>query len=398
MNKKWTALLALLLTAAILLCGCGDLPAADNGGESKPTSSATTTSGSKDATTTTTLGYSTGTGADASTAHVTVTTDGGVVVTTDGGVPVTSYVSTTTTASTTTTSTLAGTSTTTTQSQQGGSTQSTSSTKKTTTTTTTKTAYTEGNYPEFDGTNYWIKLASEPSFTAAEKATTKSFERYSELDSLGRARVAFACIGKDLMPTDDRGSLSHKPTGWWQASYDIIPGGYLYHRCHLIGWQLTGENDNEKNLITGTKELNNPTMLSFENMVADYIKETNNHVLYRVTPIYEGNNLVAKWVRMEAWSVEDEGDGICFDVLLFNAQAGITIDYSNGRSSLTGQQTVTTTTKAGTIYVLNISSKKIHLESCRYASSMNASNRSETTKSIAELEDEGYQCCQVCLR
>ena len=363
MNKKWTALLALLLTAAILLCGCGDLPAADNGGESKPTSSATTTSGSKVATTTTTLGPQDD---DPDREKSTTTAGSG----TQGG------------------------STTTAQGQQGG----TSSTKKTTTTTPTKTAYTEGNYPEFDGTNYWIKLANEPSFTAAEKATTKSFERYSELDSLGRAREAFACIGKDLMPPEDRGSLSHKPSGWWQASYDIIPGGYLYHRCHLIGWQLTGENDNEKNLITGTKELNNPTMLSFANMVADYIKETNNHVLYRVTPIYEGNDLVAKWVRMEAWSVEDDGDGICFDVLLFNAQAGITIDYSNGRSSLTGQQTVTTTTKAGTIYVLNISSKKIHLESCRYASSMNASNRSETTKSIAELEDEGYQCCQVCLR
>ena len=398
MNKKWTALLALLMAAAIVLSGCGQLPAEDNGGDGKPTSSATTTTaeGFGGSTTTlgpqdddpdreqggtTTLGYSTGTGADASTAYVTVTTDNGVPVTTDGGKPVTSYVSTTTTTTTTTRKT-----TTTTTKGQGGA------------TTTTKAPVVDGSYPAFDGTNYYISLASEPSFTAAEKATTKSFERYSNLDSLGRAQVAFACIGKDLMPTDDRGSLSHKPTGWWQASYDIIPGGYLYHRCHLIGWQLTGENDNEKNLITGTKELNNPTMLSFENMVADYIKETNNHVLYRVTPIYEGNDLVAKWVRMEAWSVEDDGDGICFDVLCFNAQAGINIDYSNGRSSLIGQETVTTTTVAGTIYVLNTSSKKIHLETCRYADSMNAANRSETTKSIAELEDEGYTRCQVCLK
>ena len=202
------------------------------------------------------------------------------------------------------------------------------------------------------------------------------------------------------MPTDDRGSLSHKPTGWWQASYDIIPGGYLYHRCHLIGWQLTGENDNEKNLITGTKELNNPTMLSFENMVADYIKETNNHVLYRVTPIYEGNDLVAKWVRMEAWSVEDGGDGVCFDVLCYNVQPGIVIDYATGNSYENGETTTTTTTTAttyrGEVYVLNISSKKIHRQHCGQATKMAAENRRETTDSLEELWYDGYECAGCC--
>ncbi len=357
MNKKWTALFALLLAAVILFSGCAVVPPVEGEDGGKTAVSMTTISSSKGGSTT--LGPQD----DDPNREQSTTLQGQGGSTATGG--------------------------------QGGQSSGSTTSTTTTTSTTKKPVYTDGNYPEFDGETSYITLASEPSFTAAEKSGSTSFERYSELDSLGRAGVAYACIGKDLMPTGDRGSLSYKPTGWWQASYDVVPGGYLYNRSHLIGWQLTGENDNEKDLITGTKLLNNYAMLPFENMVADYIKETGNHVLYRVTPIYEGNDLVAKWVRMEAWSVEDEGDGICFDVLCFNAQPGITIDYATGRSWLTNAGTVTTTA-AGMVYILNINSKKIHLDSCSRLPA--EKNRAESTKSISELEDEGYSRCQICLK
>ncbi len=174
--------------------------------------------------------------------------------------------------------------------------------------------------------------------------TTKAYENYSELDSLGRCGVTMACLGKETMPAEDeeRGSISSvKPSGWVNNKYpsDVISGGYIYNRCHLIGWQLSAENANEKNLITGTRYLNvgdgeNRGMVHFEDMVADYIKETGNHVLYRVTPVYEGNNLLASGVLMEAYSVEDEGDGICFNVYIYNVQPGITIDYATGENQL----------------------------------------------------------------
>ena len=158
---------------------------------------------------------------------------------------------------------------------------------------------------------------------------------YGELDKLGRCTEAHANIGKDLMPTEDRGSIgSVKPTGWHTVKYDIVDGKYLYNRCHLIGFQLTGENANKNNLITCTRYMNTVGMLEFENKVAEYIKETNNHVLYRVTPIYEGNNLLAKGVQMEALSIEDEGKGIKFNVFVYNVQPGIEIDYKTGESKL----------------------------------------------------------------
>ena len=187
------------------------------------------------------------------------------------------------------------------------------------------------NIPAYSGNPYVVINNNVPNFSKAE-LTTKGYEKYSNLDSLGRCGVAIASVGKDTMPTGDRGSLSYEPTGWIQASYDCVPGRFLYNRSHLIGWQLSAENNNEKNLITGTKFLNNYGMLPFENMVADYIKDTGNHVAYRVTPIYSGNNLLANGVQMEAFSVEDNGKGICFNVYCYNVQDGITINYATGAS------------------------------------------------------------------
>ena len=171
-----------------------------------------------------------------------------------------------------------------------------------------------------------------------EDLTLSAYEFYSELDLLGRCSYTMACIGRELMPTEDRESISHiKPTGWVQARYDFVDGKSLYNRCHLIGFQLTGENANERNLITGTRYMNTEGMLPFENMVADYIKETGNHVLYRVTPIYQGSNLLASGVQMEAKSVEDDGEGICFHVYLYNVQPGVNIDYTTGESWESGK-------------------------------------------------------------
>lgn len=196
-------------------------------------------------------------------------------------------------------------------------------------------SYSLEEIPEYDGVaEYVIINNNEPFFNDSDKSTN-SFEEYSELDALGRCGVAYANIGLDLMPTSERESIGMiKPSGWHTVKYDIINGKYLYNRCHLIGYQLTGENANEKNLITCTRQMNAGTMLDFENEVADYIKKTNNHVLYRATPIFEGNNLVASGVLLEGLSVEDNGAGIKFNVYLYNVQDGIEIDYSTGDSKL----------------------------------------------------------------
>lgn len=188
--------------------------------------------------------------------------------------------------------------------------------------------------PEYSDSPYVIVNNNEPFFTENDM-TADSFEYYGELDELGRCTVAYASIGKDLMPTEKRGSIgSVKPTGWHTVKYDIVDGKYLYNRCHLIGYQLTAENANKNNLITGTRYLNVDGMLLFENMVADYIKETNNHVLYRVTPIFTGDNLLADGVLMEAESVEDNGEGISYNVFCYNVQPGVKIDYATGDNSL----------------------------------------------------------------
>ena len=194
--------------------------------------------------------------------------------------------------------------------------------------------YTVDNIPDYSGADFITLNNNKPSFDDTID-TSNSFEYYSELDSLKRAGVAFANIGKDLMPTEKRGSIGMiKPSGWHTIKYDNVDGKYLYNRCHLIGYQLTGENANPKNLITCTRQMNTVGMLKYENAVADYIKDTNNHVLYRVTPIYNGSDLVAKGVVIEAKSVEDNGEGIMFNVFVYNIQNGIVIDYATGDSYL----------------------------------------------------------------
>jgi len=197
--------------------------------------------------------------------------------------------------------------------------------------------------PNYSGKPY-ISINNNIPFFSQDDLVTSSYEKYSKLDSLGRCGVAIANIGKDLMPTEDRDSIgSIKPTGWHTVKYDGIDGNYLYNRCHLIGFQLSGENSNKKNLITGTRYMNVEGMLPFEDMVADYVKETNNHVLYRVTPIFHEKNLLASGVLIEAKSVEDNGAGIQFNVYCYNVQPGIEINYKTGRSS--GPEYTGTTTK-----------------------------------------------------
>lgn len=195
-------------------------------------------------------------------------------------------------------------------------------------------SYSISDIPEYDGKNYVIIDENKPNFDDSYKIK-KSFEEYSALDPLGRARVAFANVGVETMPTEERKSIgSVKPTGWQISKYDFVDGKYLYNRCHLIAYQLTGENDNEKNLITCTRQINVDGMLPFENKVAEYVKETKNHVLYRVTPIYDGKNLLASGVQMEAYSVEDDGEGIMFNVFVYNVQDKVEIDYSTGNNKL----------------------------------------------------------------
>ena len=199
----------------------------------------------------------------------------------------------------------------------------------------TQTSFNLNDIPEFDGkTPYVIINNNEPNFPE-EDFNSNSFEKYSELDSLGRCGVAYANVSKDTMPTEARGEISKvKPTGWHTVKYDCVEGKYLYNRCHLIGYQLTAENANKQNLITGTRYLNVDGMLPFENQVAEYVKQENGHVLYRVTPIFEGNNLVANGVQMEAASVEDKGEKVKFNVYAYNVQPNIKIDYSTGNSEL----------------------------------------------------------------
>jgi len=190
------------------------------------------------------------------------------------------------------------------------------------------------NIPAFSGKAYTYINGNQPNFSSSE-LTTKGYEKYSNLDSLGRCGVAIASCGKEIMPAsgEERGSISSvKPSGWNQAKYDGVSGGWLWNRCHLIGWQLSAENANRQNLITGTRYMNINGMLVFENMVADYITETENHVAYRVTPIFENSNLLASGVQIEAYSIEDQGDGICFNVFCYNVQPGIDINYADGSS------------------------------------------------------------------
>ena len=281
-----------------------------------------------------------------------------------------------------------------------------------------------------------IKInGGDPFFTEGE-ITDEAFERYSELDPLGRCGVAFACIGIELMPTEDRGEIaSVTPTGWEYGGisnnneYDFVDNKYVYNRCHLIGFQLTGENDNEKNLITGTQYLNIKGMLPYENEVADYVEETGNHVMYRVTPIFNGLDYVAQGVLMEAYSVEDNGRGVCFCIYAYNVQPGVTIDYFTGVNVANGEvlpeidgddgrgeiadegeneeepddkdeeSDKTPDTDEGektADYILNTNSKKFHYPGKSCAESISDKNRKEYSGTREELIADGYSPCGIC--
>ena len=249
--------------------------------------------------------------------------------------------------------------------------------------------------PVYSGEPYVVIHDNQPEFTENDH-TLEAYEYYGNLDRLGRCTQAMACIGPELMPTEERESISSvKPSGWVQAQYDIVDGKNLYNRCHLIGFQLTGENANERNLITGTRYMNVEGMLPFENMIADYIKETANHVLYRVTPIYDGSNLVARGVQLEALSMEDDGEGICFNVYVYNHQPGIVIYYADGTSQ---QDEITIEAEqAGNEYVLNTNSLKFHLSTCAQAENMSPENRQDYSGDRQTLIDQGYVpagCCK----
>lgn len=296
--------------------------------------------------------------------------------------------------------------------------------------TGTASAFNAADVPAYSGEPYTAVNNNEPYFTS-DDLTTEAFENYSELDTMGRCGVAYANVCLETMPTEKRGSISEvKPTGWHSVKYDNVDGKSLYNRCHLIGYQLTAENANQQNLITGTRYLNVDGMLPFENMVADYVKETDNHVLYRVTPIFTGDNLVAVGVLMEGYSVEDEGDGICFCVYAYNVQPGITIDYATGDSWLSsekgnsnsssggnsavsqsaadksGTQQAAVQTESvketsapvstGTEYILNTNTKKFHYPSCSSVKQMKASNKKEYTGSRDNLIAQGYDPCKKC--
>ncbi|MCB6494395.1 DNA/RNA non-specific endonuclease [Coprococcus catus] len=296
--------------------------------------------------------------------------------------------------------------------------------------TGTASAFNAADVPAYSGEPYTAVNNNEPYFTS-DDLTTEAFENYSELDTMGRCGVAYANVCLETMPTEKRGSISEvKPTGWHSVKYDNVDGKSLYNRCHLIGYQLTAENANQQNLITGTRYLNVDGMLPFENMVADYVKETDNHVLYRVTPIFTGDNLVADGVLMEGYSVEDEGDGICFCVYAYNVQPGITIDYATGDSWLSsekgnsnsssggnsavsqsaadksGTQQAAVQTESvketsapvstGTEYILNTNTKKFHYPSCSSVKQMKASNKKEYTGSRDDLIAQGYDPCKKC--
>lgn len=256
-------------------------------------------------------------------------------------------------------------------------------------------SYNLESIPEYTGDPYVVINENVPFFTESD-FTEEAFETYSDLDELGRCGAAFANVGKETMPTEERGQIGMiKPSGWQTVKYDCVDGKYLYNRCHLIGYQLSAENANEKNLITGTRYLNVSGMLPFENMVADYIKNTGNHVLYRITPIYQDKNLVASGVLMEAQSVED--DTIRFCVYCYNVQPGIQIDYATGKSSLAaGSEEASKAPDQEATYILNENSKKIHTPNCPSVQDTKPKNRKEYHGSLQDLLDDGYTGCKNC--
>lgn len=274
------------------------------------------------------------------------------------------------------------------------------------------------NVPEYTGSDFGIINNNTPLFSD-DYLSSQSYEFYGELDKLGRCTVGIANIGKDIMPTEKRGSIGMvKPSGWHLDKYDFVDGKYLYNRCHLVGYQLSGENANEKNLITGTRYMNIGKMLDIENQVANYVKSSNNHVLYRVTPIFVDNELVARGVLMEAKSCEDNGKSICLCVFCFNVQPNVVINYATGDNRLAADSSITTsqvvtnqkpavTTTTSTlkntqgntssIYViLNTNTKKYHEPSCSSVSKIKDKNKQEYRGSLDSLIAQGYSSCKIC--
>ena len=267
--------------------------------------------------------------------------------------------------------------------------------------------------PHYSGSVYVELNRNKPVFSRNE-ITDKSYEKYGKLDELGRCTTAIACLGEELMPTEERKSVGMiKPTGWNQNKYPGIIDSdppYLYNRCHMIGYQLTGENANEQNLITGTRFMNVEGMLPFENMVAEYILGTGNHVMYRVTPVFEGKNLLCSGVKMEAYSVEDSGEGISFNVYCYNVQPGIDINYVDGSNSITSVSAddfVINVTEddgmsgdrqipATTTYIGNKKSKKFHDPSCKGVKDMAEKNKVYFSESRDEIIKQGYVPCKMC--
>ena len=258
--------------------------------------------------------------------------------------------------------------------------------------------------PAYDGKAYVAVNNNEPFFTDSDMTTT-AFENYSDLDSLGRCGVAYANICKDIMPTEERGKIGMiKPSGWHTVKYDVIKDRYLYNRCHLIGYQLAGENANPKNLITGTRYLNVEGMLPFENLVADYVNNTGNHVLYRVTPMFSGSNLVANGVLIEAKSVEDNGGGILFNVYCYNVQPGVGINYENGDSWLDGttgsassgsdssatENSAADSSNSETMVHITATGKKYHRAGCRTL------KKSDTEVTLDDAKSMGLSPCGIC--
>lgn len=261
-----------------------------------------------------------------------------------------------------------------------------------------KSIISSASLPEFSGAAY-ITLNGNVPYFSPDDYPKESFEEYSELDSLGRCGVCVANIGPDLMPTEERGYIgSVKPSGWHSVKYDFIDGKYLYNRCHLIGYQLSGENANERNLITGTRFLNIEGMLPFENMIAQYVRATKNHVLLRVTPDFHEDELLARGVIMEAMSVEDDGEGILFNVYCYNAQKGVIIDYETGESyeefkEIAFPEEYGNNKKQE--YILNKKSKKIHYPSCTGAKSISEKNKEYYSGQLKDLTDK-YLPCGIC--
>ncbi len=244
--------------------------------------------------------------------------------------------------------------------------------------------------PEYDGHPYIAVCDNIPDFDEGD-LTEDSFEMYSDLDDLGRCGVCYANVGQDLMPTEKRGSIgSVKPTGWVTSKYDFVDGKYLYNRCHLLGYQLTAENANERNLITGTRYMNTEGMLPFENMVADYVHETDGHVLYRVTPVFCGDELVARGVQMEGFSVEDNGASVCFNVFVYNVQPGVIINYADGSNEADSSSKSVSQNSDGEIRG-NSRSKVYHCPGQRAYDDMADSKNLVVFDSEEEAQEAGYR-------